>query len=72
MLSSYVFNAVASLPFYRKDQKCIYKEADDFVNAGYSNLNFFVRYVEKDESIAMEAATKGIENKKHAILDHVL
>ncbi|KAH7714117.1 hypothetical protein AAVH_18512 [Aphelenchoides avenae] len=66
----YVFNAVAFLPFDRNDQKCIYKETD-FVDAGYSNLNFFVRYVKKGEESTMQTAMKDSKGKKSAARNHV-
>ncbi|KAH7669954.1 hypothetical protein AAVH_18509 [Aphelenchoides avenae] len=70
VLFSYIFDAVAFLPFDRNDQKCVHREAD-FVDAGYINLNFFVRYVEKIEESAMETAMKDIKGKKGAVLDQV-
>lgn len=38
---SYIFNAIAFLPFKKDDQRCI---VGDFVDKSYDNLNYFVKY----------------------------
>ncbi|KAH7714110.1 hypothetical protein AAVH_18505 [Aphelenchoides avenae] len=68
VLFSYTFNAVAFLPFDRKDQKCVY-EKSSFVDAGYGDLNFFIRYVEKGKDSDMKTTMKDIVSKKETIVN---
>ncbi|KAH7704317.1 hypothetical protein AAVH_28486, partial [Aphelenchoides avenae] len=68
---TYVFNALAYLPYDRDDQQCLFPK-DKFADLGYRNLNFFVLYANAKWNA--EGACKDVKNRaaaRVAVLDRV-
>ncbi|KAH7710736.1 hypothetical protein AAVH_21997 [Aphelenchoides avenae] len=68
---TYVFNALAYLPYDRDDQQCLFPK-DKFADLGYRNLNFFVLCANATRNA--ERACKDVKNRtvaRDAVLDRV-